>query len=1090
MRRIVGRAAEIAELTHGLDEAHAGRGRLYLLSGEPGIGKTRLADEVDKLAHERAIPALWGRAWEAGGAPAYWPWLAVLSAMADGLDDVTLAETLGEGAAAFAELVPAVGARLAARPQVATSPDESRFRLFRAVSALVRRTAMPAGLLVVLEDLHAADGSSVLLLRFVARELRSTRAVFLVTFRDVEARLSVEIGEVLGRLTREGTTISLARLGENDAQQFVRDRVGELAAGVLGPLIRRAQGNPLFLEQMAQLLRAEGAQGLVTDGLPIGVRDLIRQRLSRVSGQARPALEMAAAFGDEVEQTFIAEAAALPLDAVASAFAEAIRGGIVFATERRRFRFSHALMREVLARDLVAAKTRELHARIAATLERRAARSARPPYAELAHHLLEAGAADLPRTVEYALRASERALALFAYEDAIALLERTDHAVERAGDPPELSARVKIALGRAHIRSGAGTAGQALCLEAATIARVLSDPTLLCQAALSYGLEITAALVDPTLVAVLKEALAALPEHDSALRVQVTARLAAAMQPAADLGYPIGLAQRAIASARRLNDRATLLDALFTGMSAMMDITDPRERLRYNLETEQLASSSGDTERLLRTDARLVFDHMELGDFAAADARIDVFARRAEDSGAARYLWRVPLFRSMRALCHGRFADAELGCREALRLGLAAQDPQLERCYTFHWEGVLRASERHHDMLAYDPEARRMRAALYSGPHWQNGGSAFAYSRLEDLESARMYIGFLPPDDWPLVHNPPAFAHLGEPFALVGDQPLVQRLYDLLLPAAHRCVSWGFTGFVWDGPATRVLGMLAARLGRWDAARSHFEQALALLERLDARPYLMRTRYEYGRALLECGDATEQALSLLEAAREGAQRLGMSGLVKLAERRLGARAGSGRGSAPVDMGPRAARASGGLPFAFSQEGEYWSLAFAGSTFRLRDSLGLQYLGRLWVEPNRAIHVLELSGGNASGNGDAIDAGDAGELLDDRAKATYRRRLGELREQLDEAEAHHDLGRAERAKHEIEFLSAELSRAVGLGGRTRRAGGAAERARTAVQRRIRNAIERIRQACPALADLLEVTVKTGTVCVFSPDQPRR
>jgi hypothetical protein len=176
-------------------------------------------------------------------------------------------------------------------------------------------------------------------------------------------------------------------------------------------------------------------------------------------------------------------------------------------------------------------------------------------------------------------------------------------------------------------------------------------------------------------------------------------------------------------------------------------------------------------------------------------------------------------------------------------------------------------------------------------------------------------------------------------------------------------------------------------------------------------------------------------------------------------------------------------------FAFVREGEYWAVSFEGTTFRLKDSLGIQYLVRLIEEPGREIHVLDLAGERAAGGGagvnEAIDTGDAGELLDDEARRSYQRRLEDLEETVAEAESFGDATRAARAREEIEMLAAELGRAVGLGGRVRRTGGSAERARSAVQRRIKNAIERIGEHAPALAALLGNTIRTGNYCVFRP-----
>jgi tetratricopeptide (TPR) repeat protein len=853
--------------------------------------------------------------------------------------------------------------------------------------------------------------------------------------------------------------------------------------------------------------------------LPASVRVVLRERLGRAPEAARSLLEAAAIGGDDIDPLLLSAALGQPASELLHALDSAAQAGVLVRRKGGQFGFFHALVREVLEHDLTTSRSQALHAAFAEALLARAAASGEPAYFELVHHFLASPPAALPRAVDCAIRASDQALARFAFEDAIAVLERVRAAVERAGGAWQLRATVLIALGRAHIRRGTGATGQAYCLDAAAIARERRDPELLARAAIAYGLEINAALVDRVLCGLLDEALSGLPTEDTALRVQVMARLGAALQPHPDLLYPIGLAKDAIAAARRIGEPDTLLYALHTGMSAMMDIVDARARLLLNLETEQLADSLGDRERVLRSRVRLTFDHLELGDLAAADARIANLETLARQANAERYLWRVPLFRSMRAMMHGRFHESEELMQQAHEFGSRIEDPQLARCYTFHREGLLRAWERHEEMIEFDLTARPLRAAFYSGPHWQNGGSAFTYSRSEALEQTRMYLELIPQQDWPLVHNPPAFMHLGEPLALCGTRPLVERVYDLLLPARERYLSWGFTKFVWDGSATRVLGLLAARLERYEEAEAHFGTALDQLERLDAQPYLARTRYEHGRALLTFGRSAdrERALRSIDAAREAAQRLDMRGLVRLAERQLAAAPGAhstGRASSPASREPSAQLASSAVParaahaddapplassptakaatgpapraFSFLPEGEFWTVEHAAGSFRLRDSLGLHYLARLFAEPNRPIHVLELLTGDATATGPALASGDAGELLDPQAVQSYRARARELEEELREAEAFRDAGRSAKLQEELEFLGAELSRAVGLGGRARRAGSASERARSSVQRRVRNVLERVRQCAPELGEFLERSIKTGTYCVYRPD----
>jgi len=181
---------------------------------------------------------------------------------------------------------------------------------------------------------------------------------------------------------------------------------------------------------------------------------------------------------------------------------------------------------------------------------------------------------------------------------------------------------------------------------------------------------------------------------------------------------------------------------------------------------------------------------------------------------------------------------------------------------------------------------------------------------------------------------------------------------------------------------------------------------------------------------------------------------------------------------------------------FRREGDYWSVAFEGRIVRLRDVRGVQYLARLLAHPGREFHVLDLVNVDRPGPAEAThvmvpglsfrDAGDAGEMLDARAKEAYRRRLTEIEDDLEEARALGDASRVDQANAERDFLSRELSRAVGLGGRDRRVGSAAERARASVTRAVRHAVGRIRAHHSPLGDHLERTIRTGTYCAYRPD----
>ncbi len=1119
----VGRGHETERIAHGLDDAISGRGRFFLLMGEPGIGKTRLCDEVTSVATVRGVPVLWGRAWEAGGAPAYWPWMDVLAGLARLLDGRDLIAALGDGAGLITDLVPEIrrSAHLAESPPstsapvtVSPPPDEARFRLWRTVVSLVRQAAEPAGLVIVFDDLHSADRSSLLMLYALARELRSLRVLVVATCRDVEARMDREAGELISKLGREAVILGITRLDRETVADLVRHRVGDLRPEIEARLFDSTQGNPLFVEEMLRLLVEEGEDSITAGVVPSGVKDVIGQRLDRVADDARALLDLAAVAGDEISPTLLAAASRREPPWIAGRIAEALRAG-VFAERAGRPRFSHALVREVLYRALDDEKRRALHRDVGRAIEALAAGETALPLMELAHHAIEGPVDDLPRAVDFAVRAAGRAVELGGAEEAIAVLDRMAAAVERAGNPPALRARVLLALGETRIRRGDVVTGKSLCCQVATLAKALGDPALLASAALTYGRVFTFAVVDPVMVQLIEDALESQPPGDSATRARLLARLAGALQPSTTPEEPVRIAREAIATARRLGDPRGLLETMHDGLSALMDVVDPRERRALNLEVEALAIAQNDRERHLRTHARLAMDHLSLGEFPEADVRIDAFAQLARELRASWTLWRVPLLRAMRAVTGGRFDDAERLEEEARTLALSLQDPQAERAIILHHEGLLRTAARHDEMRAWEPRTRQARSTFHNGHAWQGLGSALLFTRLEDPDAVRFHLEALPDELRRPIDNLFGLFFMAEAVAYVGTPELARNLYDRLAPSGDQYVMLGMTQFQWEGPVARLLALLAARLERWDDAGLHFEDAILRLRRLQARPHLARAQYEFGRALQERGRAEdgERVHELFEDARAIAADLGMRDLVRLIEARLaqGPKTSSPSlsRSSPSRPEPAAQRLVASPPAPPSQprqpttmnatspvpppltlllEGEYWTVtASTGSTFRMKDSLGMQYLARLIADPGREFHVLDLVASGQGGADDvAIDTGDAGELLDDEARADYRRRLDDLRDALAEAESFGDAARATRAREEIDFLGAELGRAVGLGGRARRAGSAAERARSAVQRRIKNAIGRIAETDPGLGATLGRAIKTGNFCVYRPE----
>jgi hypothetical protein len=286
------------------------------------------------------------------------------------------------------------------------------------------------------------------------------------------------------------------------------------------------------------------------------------------------------------------------------------------------------------------------------------------------------------------------------------------------------------------------------------------------------------------------------------------------------------------------------------------------------------------------------------------------------------------------------------------------------------------------------------------------------------------------------------------------------------------------------GPIAYYLGLLARTMGQLDAGAAHFEDALAMSVRMNARPFLARTQFEYASLLHRRGGPgdTARAAVLVAEAIATADALGMVGL-----RHRAAALAEAVGAPPPPPPVAAPMPARGV---FRRDGDYWTIGYAGREVRLRDTNGLQYIARLLAHPGEDVHVADLAAQNGVNGGSRHDGktmeGDLGAVLDPRAVTDYRRRLAELRRELDELTA--DAGRAERVRAEIDVISRALSAAYGLGGRTRTAGNPAERVRKAVTNQIRRALERIRAAHPALGRHLANGLRTGFVCAYRPEHP--
>src|SRR5437870_1628100 len=1114
----VGRQRELAELRAGLEDAVGGRGRFFLVVGEAGIGKTRLAEELAREAAERGGVALWGRCWEGEGAPPYWPWVQVIRALLQGVPAEELRPAVGAGAPYLVPLVPELGERFRDLPALSTSPrsEHARFYLFDAVATLLRSAAQRTPLVLVLDDLQWADAPSLLLLQFLAHELRDVRILLLGTYREVEVRQAPAVAEILGALGRDGHHVPLRGLGEEEVRRFLEETIGRSPAPVLVRAVHReTEGNPFFVDEIVRLLVAERALERHEDPspgrfpVPQGVREAIRRRLAPLPPPAREALALASVVGREFDLAILHRACGLDPEALLETLGPALAREIVVREPGGvgRYRFAHALIRETLYEELGPAERIRLHGQIGEVLEEFHRTDPTPPLTALAHHFLEAAPArGADKALVYSTRAGRHAAASLAYEAAAAHFQSALEVLglARPGDERE---RCELLLARGDVqwKSGDGRGARETFQQAAEIARRIGDAPLLARSALGFAGEgsrllwVRSGVVDQPRIELLEEALHRLGDGDPGLRARLLARLAINLYWDPQAARVLALSEEALTLARQLGDPGQLAAALRARLIALWRPETAEERLAIADEIVSLGQRTGDRELSLLGHRFRIVGFLEFGDVVAADREIEAWAQIAGELRQPLYLTDLAMWRATRAIMDGRLPDGEEQAKRAAEPGQrehGAQPTMRHQIQTF----VLHVHQGRLDQ----PVGRSQPRSDVPAPMFLRCARAFWWSEMDRKAEAQLELAALAKEGFPLPHDGAWVVSMGLLSAVaaeLNDRASAERLYDLLVPYAGR-VGIAAAGLACSGSVSYHLGLLASTLGRVADAIRHYEDATTVHERMGARPFLAWTQLAHARLLLtrDAGARRREAAALLTSALATARELGMDGLVAKV-RHLGLdTAAAVDGQEPADGDA-----------VFRNEGDFWTVTYAGRSARLRQGKGLCDIAILLANPGREIHVADLIAASTTAPPDPrgaptgevstaelvaqglrVSRGGGGDaVLDPRARADYRERLADLHRELDDAERCNDEGRGARARAELDFIAGELASAFGLGGRGRRAGSPIERARKAVASRIRFSLVHIARVHPALAHHLRRYVRTGTVCTYVvPDEPVR
>jgi tetratricopeptide (TPR) repeat protein len=888
----VGREAELAALAHAFDEAAAGGSPLVLLTGEAGIGKTRLAARfADLEARARGALALYGRCDEDAVVP-YQPFVEALRRhLAAAWVRDALWERIPAHMAELARVLPELAAPGGGQEAPGAPRGDERYQLFDAVSALLGEASRAQPVLVVLDDLHWADTPTLLMLRQVVRSAAQGPMLVVGTYRETE-RGAALLG-ALADLQREHVVerIALRGLEEADAAALCRMGEVELPAGLAHELWARSRGNPFLLEELLRH-RAASAGGAIArppppGSVPEAVKDLIAGRVARLSSELRAVLEIACVIGSEFSLSLLEALAGLAEDALDRALAEAVAARLVVEAPDAygRFAFEHDLTRQTLYEQLTLARRARLHLRVGEALEQAAAGDPAAHLAELAHHfLLAPPERGLPRAADYAVRAARHAAGVLAYEEAVRHYGAALEALDRMGAGDERRYDVWMALGEAQVKSGRSSDSRESFRRAGELARALGSPARLAKAALGFA-RIAGGVIDEETVGVLEEALAAVGDHDDTLRARLLARLAIELSFSSDRARLAGLSRDALALARRAGEPAALSPALIARHWSLWQPENVAERLATSTELLRLAEASGDRKIELQGHRWRMMNLLELGDVDAADGEIDAYARLARARRLPSELWYVHLFRGLRALMAGRYADVRAQIEAGLELGRRVGDTNADQGFTIQ-RALL---QRDLGELAGVEEAVRANAERYPAiPGWR---SLLAFVLLEAgrLEEARAQLEESAGDGFARIPRDGLWLgamHLcAETAAGLGDVCLAAPLYERLRPYPDRNVVMGWASAC-AGSSSRALGLLAATLSRGAEAARHFEAALAFNERMGAGPLVARTCVDYGALLL--GEGDDRGAALVRRGGAEARRLGMAPLAGRAAQLAGA----------------------------------------------------------------------------------------------------------------------------------------------------------------------------------------------------------
>jgi tetratricopeptide (TPR) repeat protein len=870
---LVGRRGELARTVSLLKTVAGGGSRILFVVGEPGVGKTRLAAAVALDAVSRGFTVLHGRCDEDLGAP-YRPVVEAITPWLVGCPDAALPRIVGDGrdlVTLWPELAPRLGIETTGGGE---DPEVRRWRLFEAVVGLLGSIAGEGPLLLVVDDLHWAEPSTLLLLRHLARRAAAGTAI-VVTVRRGEpgndaAALLGDIGT-----DRSLEIIDLGGLDRGEVAELVALHTGEMPPDDLSATLRvYTDGNPFFLAALLAHLEEEAfvrsatgvwvtAGDLRSAGVPKGVRGVIDRRLASLGSAARRVLDVAAVAGLAFDPRIIRDVLNVTLDETVAVLDAALAADLVRELETGRYEFVHALVRHAVLDELSRTRLASLHWRVAEAIER----DDPLRLGEIAHHYQSGREMGNDATiVRVSLAAGGDALQRMAFEEAAGHLRTALAALDRMPPDPDLRYELLISLARALNALADHAEATRLCLEAADIARHAHDPERMFAAVVGYGyfVRLTNEL---EFVRLLDDLLDLLGPSDSPLRASALAWRAQ---------LPRGnerVADDAVAMARRTRQTDALVTTLHARLVLATQSPDVSAMLRDAQEILEILDDAGPT-TIDRAIARsfLTLAMLRVGNRADAEKHLALALSEAEQSGFRLSSHQALQVRSALETASGRFAEGKsLAAQAADRAGRHILVVQLS------YEAQILAGRfeqgRLDTVIAALGELDSLDINL-TGYHAMRASALASAGR--NAEAAEVLDLIVNEFHRTIGRDPMALHHLSEVCRRLGDSHRATTLLAHATPWAGQILINGW-GLSIEGASDRAIGHLLATLGRLDEADAAYTSAAELERSASFQPLVARTLYWHAQLLLErdvTGDR-DRARALLDEVVDVADRIGM-----------------------------------------------------------------------------------------------------------------------------------------------------------------------------------------------------------------------